>query len=72
MTFRRVVFVLLAGFFSFMIWHVSHQQTEPARVLASALPWAIVVLMMLPVERVNVREILSGLRIWKGNKEPDQ
>lgn len=69
MTYRRVILFAFSALFAALTWKVAGMSTKPAEVLASTLPWAVVVLMMLPESRLRVGEFLSGLKIWKNDKD---
>jgi len=67
--YRRFILFGFAAYFCVLMWRVATVDTNAAEDLADALPWAVVVLMMLPETRLKVGEFLSGLKIWKSDKD---
>jgi len=69
MSYRRIILFGFAAYFCVLMWRVATIGTAAAEDLADALPWALVVILMLPEGRFKVGELLSGLKIWKNDED---
>jgi len=71
MSFRQVMFVILEVFLCALLWRITDDlDPDTAKELADTLPWAIVVLMMVPLSRFKPNDMLTALKTWKGDKAP--
>jgi len=69
MTFRRFFLVAIAVFLSVLAWTVKDLTTKPAEVLAGIVLWCLVLVLMLPSERLSVGNLLSAFKTWKGRND---
>ncbi len=69
MSYRRVILFGFALYFCVLMWRVATLDTQPATDLADALPWALVIILMLPETRFKVGELLSGLKTWRNGED---
>lgn len=67
MTLRRILLIVILSFFCWQIFvAVSAGNAE----LVDALVWAVVIVLMLPMDRFNKDTMMQLIDAWKGrNKE---
>ena len=68
MNFRRTLFILVIGFFCAMLWRVTPLDSKES---AAVFIVAIVVLMMLPIDRFSKDGVKDLLKIWKNKGGSD-
>ena len=72
MTLRQIMFIAVQAFLCALLWRVSPLDTQTAKELADTLPWAIVVLMMVPLARFKSGDVLTALKTWRGGNTSDR
>jgi len=65
MTYRRVILFGFAVFFCVLMWRIGLPDSAAALTLAWVLPVGVVIILMLPETRLQVGEMLEGLRAWR-------
>ena len=66
MTLRRLVLVAVVAFFCWMITLAVIAENSD---LVGSLAWAVVVVLMLPMDRFEPDNIIRMLKMWKGKDD---
>lgn len=69
MTYRRVILFGFAAFFCALLWRVVGATNTASETLAWTLVAGVVIILMLPETRLQVGELLEGLKAWRSRKD---
>lgn len=67
--FRRGLMAVVVGAFIHILYLATGSDAKADTELADTLPWVIVVVLMLPTERLTTQGLQKLARTWKGKND---